>query len=311
MHRTTAPALSTIVCVTVLCVIPSLRAQESSSDEQVLTVDVDLVNVLFTVTDGDGRYVNDLTVEDFTVLEDGVPQQVMQFEAETDRPLLMGLVIDVSASVRDKLGFEQDAAREFFYRTLERDRDRAMLIAFDTAPRLLQDFPEDLSVAVDKLEAGGTSALYDAVWLAINSKMVQDERPGRSILIVISDGADTSSRMSLEDALEIAQRNDVSIYAISTNGTAGFGNAAQEQGERALESLTGETGGRAFAPLRIEELTRNFEEITEELRFQYALSYYSSNVERDGSYRGIEIVPSDNDYRVQARSGYYAPVGER
>jgi Ca-activated chloride channel family protein len=288
-------------------------ADEESLDDQTLTVDVDEVSVLFTVTDDDGRYVTGLTADDFVVFEDRVPQEITVFEAENDLPLLMGLVIDVSGSVRDKLRFEQEAAIEFFYSTLERDRDQAMLIAFDTGVTLLQDFthdPEDLAVAVDKLRAGGSSALYDAVWLAVSEKMAGAQGEMRRILIVISDGDDTASRKSLTEALELSQKNDVSIYAISTNSTAFFANDAQERGDRALETFAGETGGRAFFPFKIEELAVNFAEISDDIRNQYTIGYISTNVRRDGRFRRIQIQPRNNDHNVTARSGYYAPNDE-
>lgn len=280
-------------------------------DDQSLTIDVDLVNVVFTVTDDEGHYVTSLTADDFTVYEDGVRQEITNFESETNLPLNIGLVIDVSASVREKLDFEREAANQFFYSTLERGRDQALLIAFDNAPRLLQDFTddvEDLAVGVEKLEAGGTSALYDAVWLAMNARMAAPGGRGRKILIVISDGADTASRKSLDEVLEIAQKSDVSIYAISTNGTANFQNRLQESGEKALGTLAAETGGLAFSPLRVEELRDIFAEISDELRSQYALGYVSSNAALDGSFREIRIEPRDRGDRVKARSGYYARV---
>ena len=278
-------------------------------EEQTITVDVDLVNVFFTVTDDDDALFTGLTAEDFRVYEDDVEQTITNFDSETDLPLTIALLIDTSGSIRDRLRFEQEAAIEFFYTTIERRRDRGMLVAFDSGVDLLQDFtdnPETLAEGVRQIRAGGGTSLYDAIYLSITERIVK-EPEGRRVMIVISDGDDNASRFSLTETLEIAQRNNVAIYTISTNSSANFETRAQRRGDDTLETFAEETGGQAFLPLRLEQLALTFQNISEALRSQYTITYISTNLARDGSYREIRLDPNDNDYEVKARRGYYAP----
>ena len=278
-------------------------------EEQTITVDVDLVNVFFTVTDDDDALFTGLTAEDFRVYEDDVEQTITNFDSETDLPLTIALLIDTSGSIRDRLRFEQEAAIEFFYTTIERRRDRGMLVAFDSGVDLLQDFtdnPETLAEGVRQIRAGGGTSLYDAIYLSITERIVE-EPEGRRVMIVISDGDDNASRFSLTETLEIAQRNNVAIYTISTNSSANFETRAQRRGDDTLETFAEETGGQAFFPLRLEQLALTFQNISEALRSQYTITYISTNLARDGSYREIRLDPNDNDYEVKARRGYYAP----
>ena len=282
--------------------------EEGDVQDQTLRVDVDLVNLLFTVTD-DNRLLTGLGRDDFEVFEDGVRQEIRDFDARTDLPLTVAIAIDVSGSIRQKLRFEQEAAIEFFYSTVERDRDQGMLVTFDSGVEVLQEFtdsPEAFTESVRRIRAGGGTALYDAIFLAITQR-ISAQPEGRRVLIVISDGDDNASRVSLTETLEVAQRNDVAIYAISTNSTESVGTREQERGDRTLRTFAEETGGRPFFPFRLEELAVNFRDISEELRSQYALTYVSSNTARDGGYREIEIRQVDDDYEVKARRGYYAP----
>ena len=283
---------------------------DTQTDEDTLTVDVDLVQVLFTVTDDD-RQVPGLVEEDFIVYEDGVRQEIVSFEAETDLPLTLVVAMDTSGSVRTKLEFEQDAAVEFFFTVIERRRDEGMLVTFDSSVQVLQDFtdsPERLSEAVRQIRVGGSSSMYDAIYLAIAQKVAQRPEGGRRIMVVVSDGDDNSSEKTLEEALEVAQRNDVVIYTISTNSTADFGADRQERGDRLLEELAEETGGRSFYPLELEDLVETLEGIVSELRSQYEITYVSSNPARDGAFREIEIRPCDGGHSINARAGYYAPL---
>ena len=278
-------------------------------EEQTITVDVDLVNVFFTVTDDDDALFTGLTAEDFRVYEDDVEQTITNFDSETDLPLTIALLIDTSGSIRDRLRFEQEAAIEFFYTTIERRRDRGMLVAFDSGVDLLQDFtdnPETLADGVRQIRAGGGTSLYDAIYLSISERIVE-EPEGRRVMIVISDGDDNASRFSLTETLEMAQRNNVAIYTISTNSSANFETRAQRRGDDTLETFAEETGGQAFFPLRLEQLALTFQNISEALRSQYTITYISTNLDRDGSYRVIRLDPNDNDYEVKARRGYYAP----
>jgi Ca-activated chloride channel family protein len=307
-----------VVLLLLLPVLPGSEVRGQSVDDpvedgQVITIDVDLVNVLFTVSNDDDRLITNLTEADFRVFEDDVEQPISVFEAETELPLTIALIIDVSGSIRDKLRFEQEAAIEFFYTTIEEGRDQAMLVTFDSAVDMLQDFtdnPERLTEAVSRIRAGGGTALYDAIYLSVNEKIAMETREGRRVVIVISDGDDNASRVSLTETLELAQRNDIVIYTISTNGTANFQSSEQVRGDRTLETFAEETGGRAFFPFKLEELAVNFADITEELRSQYTLGYGSTNLARDGRFREIRIEPVDDDLEVKHREGYYAPIGD-
>ena len=279
-------------------------------DTQTLTVDVDLVRVWFAVTDEDDRPVRGLRGQDIGVYEDGVRQAIRSFDAQTELPLTVVLAMDTSGSVRTKLEFEQEAAIEFFFTIIERRRDRGMLVTFDSTVQVLQDFtdsPELLSEALRNIRVGGSSAMYDAIYLAISQKVAQ-QPAGRRVMIVVSDGDDNASLKTADEALEIAQKHDVVIYTVSTNSTANFGARRQERGDRLLEDLAGETGGRAFYPFELAELAESLRDITDHLRSQYVVTYASSNPLRDGAFREIEVRTVNRDYEVTARSGYYAPT---
>jgi VWFA-related protein len=273
----------------------------------IFSIDVANVDVLFTVTDRKGRSVRNLKQEHFRVYEDDSQQTITTFSAGANLPLNIALLVDVSGSVRDKLRFEQEASAEFFRSTLIRNKDSAVAITFDTRVELIQDYTDDpgiLSKSLRRMRAGGGTALFDAVYLAVTRKL--KDREGKRILVIISDGEDTASRTSLADAVNTAQRNDVIIYAVSTN-SSGWGDRSR-RGEDILHALTEPTGGRVFSPSKAEDLGSSFRDITQELRYQYGLSYSSTNLVRDGGYRQIRIEPSDKKYVVRAREGYFAPV---
>jgi VWFA-related protein len=283
------------------------EAYPQNSDEQTLSVHVDLVNVLFTATDKKDKFITGLQKQNFKVYEDGKPQVITNFSADTDLPLTIALLVDTSGSVRDRIRFEQEAATEFFYSTLIRGKDRGLVITFDSGIDLLQNYtddPEQLSKSLQKMRAGGGTSLYDAVYLAATEKLARQD--GRRILVVISDGDDNSSRITMSEAIEAVQRNDVVIYAISTNST-GVGGERSGRGEKALKTFATETGGKMFSPVRLEDLNSNFQDISEELRAQYALAYRSANLARDGAFRRIRIDSADKRYVLRARNGYYAP----
>src|SRR5438067_6544769 len=232
------------------------EAPAKAADDQTLSVNVDLVNILFTVADKKGKFVTNLRKDDFRVSEDEKAQTITNFSSETDLPLTIALLVDTSGSIRDKLKFEQEAAIEFFYSTLQRTKDKALIISFDSGVDLLQDFtddPEKLADAVRKIRAGGGTSLYDAIYLAVTQKLAN--QPGRRIVILITDGDDNSSRVSLTETLEAAQKNDVTIYAISTNSTTGSpGSKDQDRGDKTLKKFATETGGKPFFPLKIQDL---------------------------------------------------------
>jgi len=273
---------------------------------QTLLVNVDLVNVLFTVADKNGRFITNLQKNDFKVAEDYTQQTISNFSNETNLPLSIGLVFDTSASILGKLKFEQEAAGEFFYTTLRRGTDKAFVVTFDNQAGLAQDFTDNselLTKSLSKVHSAGTTALFDAVYEAVANKLVGQQ--GRHVIIVISDGDDNSSERSIDDTIEMAQKSDTVIYAVGTNPTELFG-SNRDRGNKFLKRLTEETGGRLFLPVRLEDLTQSFLQISEELRSQYTLGYFSSNTKRDGSYRRIKITTTNKLFRVRAREGYYA-----
>jgi VWFA-related protein len=297
-----------MVAVAVTAAAQNSQNAPRPADDQIISVNVDLVNVLFTVADRKGKFITSLTKDDFRILEDNKPQVITNFSNETDLPLTIALLVDTSGSIRDKLRFEQEAAIEFFYSALKKNKDKALVITFDSGVDLLQDFtddPEQLSEAVRKMRAGGGTSLYDAIYLAVTEKL--SKQTGRRVIILISDGDDNSSRISLTETLEAAQRNDVSIYSISTNNTAYFGSNEQARGDKTLKRFSEETGGRTFFPFKLQELAANFQDIGMELRAQYQLAYRSSNDKADGTFRRIRIDATNRQYAAKARTGYYAP----
>ena len=274
-----------------------------------LVVHVDLVNVLFTVTDRKGKLVTDLEKQDLKISEDNRPQTITNFTRETDLPLTIAILIDTSTSIRDRFKFEQQAAIDFLYRTLRPKKDKALLITFDSAIELVQDYTDNAEVlakAIRQVRPGGGTKMLDGIYLACQEKLKAEA--GRKILILISDGDDNLSLGTLTGTLEMAQKSDVSIYAISTNSSGFFGITAPKA-DKALKRLADETGGRAFFPFKAEDLSESFQDISAELRSQYSVAYRSSNPARDGSFRSVKIETDRKNLRVKARKGYYAAKG--
>jgi len=286
---------------------PAASSQETP-DTNRIKVRVDLVNVLFTVTDKKSRRILDLKRDDFQVLEDNKAQTVRYFSRETDLPLRIGVVLDTSNSVRDRLRFEQEAAIDFLSAALRPKRDLAFLVSFDTATQMVQDYTDDtekLSDAIRELRAGGSTALYDTIYFACKEKMLFFPPPEpylRRVLVVISDGKDNQSEHTRDEALAMAQHGEVIMFTISTNRTG-----VEGPGDKVLKYLARETGGRAFFPFAATDLAANFEEIARELRSQYSLAYVSTHSARDGTFRNISIRPRGKDLNVRAKSGYFAP----
>jgi len=289
----------------------SKPAAASGDVDDTLTVirkRVDEVNVVFTVTDKRDHFVKDLTQSDFRVVDDSKPANIESFSRETNLPLRVGLLIDASNSVRDRFKFEQEAAIEFLNQIIRPKYDRAFVIGFDTTPEVTQDFTdntEQLSHGVRMLRAGGGTAMYDAIYFACRDKLMAADRgqiATRRAIILLSDGEDNQSRVSREEAVEMAQRAEVIVYAISTN-TSGV----KLRGDKVLEYFAEQTGGKAFFPFKIEDVANAFTEISDELRSQYAISYKPADFVADGKYRKIEILAENKKYHVRARKGYYAP----
>ncbi len=292
---------------------PGAKPAESANGEPddkltVIRKRVDEVNVVFTVTDKRDHFVKDLTQNDFHVIDDNKPANIESFSRETNLPLRVGLLIDASNSVRDRFKFEQESAIEFLNQIIRPRYDKAFVIGFDTTPEVTQDFTDDaqaLSHGVRMLRAGGGTAMYDAIYFACRDKLMGVDKgqiATRRAIILLSDGEDNQSRVSREEAVEMAQRAEVIIYAISTN-TSGI----KLRGDKVLEYFAEQTGGRAFFPFKIEDVANAFTEISDELRSQYAISYKPADFLPDGKYRKIEILAENKKYHVRARKGYYAP----
>jgi Ca-activated chloride channel homolog len=293
---------------------PSSAAQNSTDsgaengDLPKIRVGTNEVNVVFTVTDKHGRRVTDLKQADFRIVDDSKPAtEIRSFHAETNLPLQVGLLIDASSSVRDRFKFEQEAAIEFLNQTVRKRYDLAFVVGFDATPEVTQNFTDDtekLGHGVRELRPGGGTAMYDAIYYACRDKLLKQPQngPTRRAIILLSDGEDNQSHVTREEAIEMAQRAEAIIYTISTNvsGTKGAG-------DKVLERMADATGGRAFFPFQIRDVTNAFAEIQDELRSQYAVSYKPADFKSDGHFRTIEIVANDRkNFRVRARRGYYA-----
>lgn len=289
---------------------PSQETNPATADtaKNPIKVQVNLVNVLFTVTDKKDRMVLNLDRDDFRLFEDKQPQTIRYFSRETDLPLRIGVLIDTSNSIRERLHFEQEAASDFLSETLRPGEDLAFVVGFDVEPQILQDFTDDvdkLSTAIRSLKAGGGTALYDAIYYACKQKMIALPPPEpylRRILIVVSDGRDNQSQCSREEALAMAERAEATVYAISTNRSG-----IDTGGDKVLKYLAEQTGGQAFFPFEASDLASNFQEIARALRSQYSLAYTSTNPAHDGTFRAITLDTVEKGLRVRAKTGYFAP----
>ena len=291
---------------------PLLDAQQAArtnTEEQTrIILDVTRVNLLFTVTDKKGRFVTDLTKDDFLVREGKRPQKILEFTAETELPLRLAILVDTSNSIKDRFKFIQEAAIEFISSVVRPRQDRVAVVSFDTAAELQADLTDDL-VRLEKgiraLRPGGGTALYDAIYLACRDRLMQDQprHKFRRAIVILSDGEDNQSRYTRDQALEMAQKSDAVIYSISTNITR-----IQTSGDKVLRYLSAETGGATFFPFKVEDLSQSFENIANELRHQYNVLYRPEPLKTDGLWHPVEIkVKARKNLVVRARKGYYAP----
>jgi VWFA-related protein len=292
----------------------AVRAQEPAQPEAELDeatrirLDVTRVNVLFTVTDKRGRFVTDLDEAGFEVVEGKKPQKILEFVRESDLPLRLGILIDASNSIRDRFRFQQEAAVEFIRSVMRPKTDKAVVVSFDTSAELVADLTDDigkLENSIRDLRPGGGTALYDAIFYACRDKLGLDHprHKFRRALIILSDGDDTQSRYTRDQALEAAHKSDVVIYSISTNITR-----IQSDGDKVLKYFASETGGLTFFPFKVEDLAQSFENIANEMRHQYSILYRPEPLRTDGQYHEVNIrVKNRKDFVVRARKGYYAP----
>ena len=289
-----------------LCAL--LLSAQAPNDPSRITVEVFRANFLMTVTDKKGRFVTDLTQQDFEVVEGKKKQTILEFVAENDLPLRLGIVVDTSNSVRDRFKFQQEAASEFVRSVIRPQTDRAIVVGFDNSAQLLADLTDDigkLETAIRGMRPGGGTALYDAIYFACRDKLMQDQPmyKFRRALVVLTDGDDNASRYTRDQALEMAQKADVVLYTISTNTTR-----IPTDGDKVLRYLSQETGGTAFFPFKATDLTQSFENIANELRSQYAILYRPDPLKLDGLYHPVEIkIKTRKDLIVRTRKGYFTP----
>jgi VWFA-related protein len=313
---------------------PPAGTPDEQAPGPTIRANVDLVNILFTVkTKKNGQLVPGLEQKDFSIYEDGKEQPIQSFSRETDLPLTLGLLIDISASQGNLIEIERDAASQFFSSVL-RPKDEAFLISFGREMQLLQDYTgsaRQLTAALRDLRGDpqdsispmmnpgpipqmGTpkgTLLYDAVYLASDEKLKSEV--GRKALILITDGEDQGSNYRLQEAVQQAQRADAilySIYYVDRRFYAQAGMIGGGGGESELEKMSQQTGGHVFKVDRKHTLADIFKQIQDELRNQYSISYVPAKPLGDDSFRKVEIKVDNSDERVQARAGYYASKHE-
>jgi len=282
----------------------------NDADEPILTIKkrVDEVNVLFIATDRHGKFVRNLNQNDFSIFDDHKPvESILNFRRETDLPIELGLLMDVSGSVQGRFGFEKEAATGFLQHIIRPGYDRAFVVGFNKESHLTQDFTDQvplLAAGVQRMKNGGGTALYDAVYKACQEKLLREQfdHPIRKAIVILSDGEDNQSEHTRGQAIEMAERAEVLIYAISTDDSGLI-----LRGDKVLEDLASATGGRAFFPYKMKDITHSFAAIEDELRSQYDVSYKPSDFDADGRYRSIQITALKKDLQVRARRGYYAP----
>jgi VWFA-related protein len=283
---------------------------------------VNLVNVFFTVKDHHGALIPNLSKDEFEVMEDGKPQTIKYFSAETNLPLTLGLLIDSSGSMQRMLDAEKVVASDFLRQVIT-DKDLAFIISFDISVDLLQDLTSDVHLLDGglkraKINIGGGSGgipglgqgpvpisnpkgtlLYDGVYLA--STEILGRQVGRKAMVLVTDGEDEGSRLKLHDAIESAQKADAICYVLLLH------DPQYPAGTGEMRQLTEATGGRVIEVNNPNKIGDAFRQISSELRSQYTLGYSPENAKADGAFRKIEI-KSKSSYKIQARKGYYAPT---
>ncbi|MGP8260022.1 MAG: VWA domain-containing protein [Acidobacteriaceae bacterium] len=266
------------------------------------------VDLVFTVTDKNGKFITGLQSQDFGLLDDGrKPEQVFRFQQQTSLPLRVGIMLDTSSSIRQRFQFEQDSAITFLLQVLHRN-DRAFVEGFDVQTDLEQGFTNNIDLlnqGIHKLRPGGGTALFDAIYATCKDQMLtlRDTEPVRKTIVLVSDGVDNYSHAREEDAIKECQRADTIVYTISTDVSP----TKDRAGVDALRKIAETTGGRPFFPVKIEDVALDFTSIEEELRSQYLLAYRPANFKQDGSFRTIYLQANDPRYHVRTHTGYFAP----
>jgi len=294
------------------------------NDQQVPTIktEVGLVNVFATVRDKNKHIIPTLKKEDFRIFENDQEQKIAFFTAEKTLPVTLGLLIDTSGSEQNRLPAEQEAATRFLNRVL-RKGDEAMVISFDVDVDLLSDFTEDRAqldraIRSARINAPMVSmtnpgplppesrtrglrgtAFYDAIWVACGEKLATEA--GRKALVIITDADDQGSRVRVEEAIEAAQRSNTVVHILLVHDP-GYGWRPD-----VAHKIADATGGRVIEVSSEKHLQEAFDQISEELRFEYTIGYYPTNSVRDGTFRKIKVETTDKDLKVLARKGYYTP----
>jgi Ca-activated chloride channel family protein len=304
------------------CTLPAIAAStdQAATAGQIPQVPfragVDLVSLNVTVNDGTGKYITDLTADDFNVFEDGVKQDVTFF-TRTNLPIALALLLDTSASMDTKLPTAQEAAIGFARRL--RQQDLAEVIDFDSRVVVLQNFTSsapELEAAIKKTSAGGSTSLYNAVYIALKDlkKVVakNTEEIRRQAIVVLSDGEDTSSLLPFEEVLDLAKRSETAIYCIGLRAPEGPGTGSTTKGfkeaEFVLRQFAQETGARAFFPNQLAELSGVYGQISDELSSQFTVGYTSRNPKRDGSWRRVVVRVNRPSLTARTKMGYFAPT---
>jgi Ca-activated chloride channel family protein len=307
-------ALAAAVAIAALAVGSAAGSRQGTAQQPSFRAGVEIVSLNVVVSEG-SHYVTDLGPEDFNVFEDGVKQDVSFFN-KTNLPIALALLLDTSASMDTKLSTAQEAAIGFARKL--RAQDLAEVVDFDSRVVVLQNFTNNLTEleqAIHKTSAGGSTSLYNAIYIALKdlkkvvARNVDEIR--RQAIIVLSDGEDTSSLLPFEEVLDLAKRSETAIYAIglrSTENSAAVSRGFKEA-EFVLRQLAQETGGRAFFPAQLSDLVNVYGQIADELSSQYTVGYASKNPKRDGSWRRIVVRVNRPNTIARTKQGYYAPTG--
>jgi VWFA-related protein len=273
----------------------------------IIKVNVNEVDLVFTVTDGKGHFVPHLDQSSFGLLDNGrPPEKVFRFMQQTNLPLRVGIMLDTSSSIRQRFQFEQQSAIDFLLKVMHRN-DRAFVEGFDVEIDLAQGFTNNVDLldqGIHKLRPGGGTAMFDALYSTCKDQMLtlRDDVAVRKTIILVSDGDDNYSHALESDAIKECQRAETTVYAISTNVSP-----SKDKGDDVLTAIAAATGGRPFFPTRIEDVASGFATIEEELRSQYLLEYTPSDFKQDGAFRTIYLQANDRRYHVRAHTGYFAP----
>jgi Ca-activated chloride channel family protein len=319
IHRLRQPSgglflLAVLATAASLVRADSQTPQPPPAAQQPFRVGVELVSLNVTVSDGTTRYVRDLAAEDFSVFEDGVKQDVTFFN-KTNLPIALALLLDTSASMEPKLPTAQEAAIGFVKRL--RAQDLAEVVDFDSRVVVLQPFSSngpELEQAIRKTSAGGSTSLYNAVYIALKdlkkvvAKNVDEIR--RQAIIVLSDGEDTSSLLPFEEVLDLAKRSETAIYSIGLRAGDGANSTTKgfKEAEFVLRQFSMETGGRAFFPNQLADLANVYGQISDELSSQYTVGYTSKNLKRDGGWRRVIVRVNRPNLTARTKQGYFAPT---